>query len=202
LVGNLARPGGNVTGTSARGVDVVGKQLELIHELLPRISRVAVIWNPANRVFQRQQLNEASAAAAKLRWQLQFFEVRKPEDLGRVFTAIRNKRLEAVLVLPDPVFGTHATAIADLGLQHRLPVVGGLRRYAAAGVLATYGGDYDESARRAAAYVDRILKGARPGDLPVDQSTKFELVVNAKSAKALGVTIPQSVLLRATDVIE
>jgi putative tryptophan/tyrosine transport system substrate-binding protein len=202
LVGSLARPGGNVTGTSTRAADVVGKQLELVHELFPHVTRVAVLWNSANQVFQRQTVNEARGAAAKLRLQLQFFEARDLDELDRAFAAISQERLEAIMVLPDPVFGSHAKVIGDLSIKYRLPVVGGTRLYAKTGVLATYGPDYSESYRRAAAYVDKILKGARPADLPVEQNTKFELVVNAGSARALGVTIPQSVLLRASDVIE
>lgn len=202
LVGSLGRPGGNVTGTSNRATDVVGKQLELLHELLPRLSRVAVLWNPDNRVFQRQQLNEIRTAAAKLRLQLQFFELREPKELDRVLTAIRQEHLQALLVLPDPIFGTHAQAVGDLAIKYRLPVVGGSRLYAQSGALATYGPDYYEGYRRAAAYVDKILKGARPADLSVEQNTKFELIVNAKTATALGVAIPQSVQLRADWVIQ
>jgi putative ABC transport system substrate-binding protein len=202
LVDSLARPGGNVTGTSTRAADVVGKQLELVHELFPRVTRVAVLWNSANQVFQRQTVNEARVAAAKLQVQLQFFEARNAEELGRAFTAISNERLEVMMVLPDPVFGAHAKVIGELAIKYRLPVVAGARLYAKTGVLATYGPDYIESNRRAAVYVDKILKGARPADLPVEQNTKFELLINARSGKALGVTIPQSVLLRASEVIE
>lgn len=202
LVASLARPGGNVTGTSSLAADVVGKQLELLHEIFPKASRVAALWNPANPVFQKLQLAEVKAAAAKLRVQLQFVEARTPGDLDRAFAAMARERPGALLVLGDPMFGSNFARIAALAIKHRLPAVGGSRESAEAGALVTYGPDYSEAYQRAAAYVDKILKGGRPGELPVEQTTKFELVVNAKTARAIGVTIPPSVVMRADKVVE
>lgn len=202
LVASLARPGGNVTGTSSLAADVVGKQLALLHEIFPKASRVAALWNPANPVFQKLQLAEVKAAAAKLRVQLQFVEARTPGDLDRAFAAMARERPGALLVLGDPMFGSNFARIAALAIKHRLPAVSGSRESAEAGALVTYGPDYSEAYQRAAAYVDKILKGGRPGELPVEQTTKFELVVNAKTARAIGVTIPQSVVMRADKVVE
>jgi ABC-type uncharacterized transport system substrate-binding protein len=202
LVSDLARPGGNVTGTSGVGADIVAKQLELVRTLLPGATRVTALWNPGNRTFQQQLLNEARAAAPKLRLQLQLVEARTPDDLDHVFVAIGKDRPDAVLVLADPMLGSNAKRIADLALKHRLPAVSMLRAYAEAGAVATYGQSFDDSYRRAATYVDKILKGAKPGDLSVEQPTKIELVINLKTAKALGITVPSSLLLRADEVIQ
>jgi putative ABC transport system substrate-binding protein len=202
LVSNLARPGGNITGTSGPGVDMVAKQLELVRTLLPNASRVTALWNPSNRVFQEQMLNEAMATAPKLRLQLGTVEVRAPEDLDRAFVAVIRDRPDALLVLADPMLGSQAKRIAEVAVKHRLPTVSMVRGYAEAGVLATYGQSFPDSYRRAAAYVDRILKGAKAGDLPVEQPTKLELVINLKTAKVLGLTIPQPLLLRADEVIQ
>ena len=202
LVMNLARPGGNVTGTSSEAADVVGKQLELLLEMLPKVSRVTALWNPANPVPQKQQLEEAKAAAAKLKAQLQLVEARTPDELDQVFAAIAKQRTHALLVLADPIFVVQAARIAGLVNRHRLPAVSGPREFADAGCLMTYGPSYSDGYRLAATYVDRILKGARPADLPVEQPITFELVINLKTAKALGLTIPQSLLLRADQVIE
>jgi len=181
---------------------VVGKQLEVLHELLPRTSRVATLWNPANLVFQQQLLTEAKATAAKLRIQLQLVDARTAQEIERAFVAISKAKADAVLVLADPVFVSHAKRIADLAIEHRIPTVGGTRAFAEAGVVATYGFEVFDDYRRAAAYVDRILKGASPADLPVERSTKVELVINAKTAKALGLTIPKALAARADQVID
>ncbi len=202
LVASLARPGGNVTGTSAVAADVVGKQLELLQEMLPKVSRVSALWNPANPVFQKRQLGEARAAASKLRIQLQLVEARTGADLDRAFAAIAKQRVDALAVLGDPVFTSHAGRIADLAARHRLPTVGGSAEQADAGILMTYGPSYSEAHQRAVVFVDRILKGASPADLPVEQSTKFELVVNTRAARGLGLTIPQSLVVRADRVLE
>jgi len=202
LVSNLARPGGNITGTSGAGVDIVAKQLELVRTLLPNAARVAVLWNPSNRVFQQQILNEAKSAAPNLRLQLGTFEARTLDDLDGAFVAVSKDRPDALLILADPMLGSQAKRIADLAVRHRLPAVSMIRGYAEAGALATYGQSFADSYRRAAVYVDRILKGANAGDLPVEQPTKVELVINLKTAKALGITIPQSLLVRADEVIQ
>jgi putative ABC transport system substrate-binding protein len=202
LVSNLARPGGNITGTSGAGVDIVAKQLELVRTLLPNAARVAALWNPSNRVFQQQMLNQAMSTAPNLRLQLGTFEARTPDDLDGAFVAMSKDRPDALLILADPMLGSQAKRIADLAVRHRLPAVSMIRGYAEAGALATYGQSFADSYRRAAVYVDRILKGAKAGDLPVEQPTKVELVINLKTAKALGLTIPQSLMLRADELIQ
>lgn len=202
LVASLARPGGNVTGTSTLSADVVGKQLELVRELLPGVSLAAALWNPANRVFQQQQLEQASAAAGRLRMQLKYFDARTPDEIDRAFPAMSKERAAVLVVLGDPLFASHARRIADLAVRHRLPTVSATRPFAEAGVMATYGPDFADAYRRAAAYVDRILKGAKPADLPVEQPTKFELIINAKTARTLGFSIPPSLVARADLIIE
>jgi putative ABC transport system substrate-binding protein len=202
LVASLARPGGNVTGTSTMAADVVGKQLESLREMLPKASRVATLRNPANFVFQKLQLGEAKAAAAKLKVQLQLFEARTPNQLDGAFTSMARQRPDALLILADPMFGSQWARIAELAARHRIPAVSGAREYADAGGLMTYGPDFLEAYQRAGRYVDQILKGGRPADLPVEQSTKFELVINARTAAALGITIPRSLVGRADRVVE
>ena len=202
LVTSLARPGGNVTGTSATVADIVGKQLELLREMLPGVSRVAALWNPANPVFQKQQLGETMTAAAALRVQLRLVEARTSDELDRAFTAIAGQRTDALLILGDPMFTLHRARIGELAARRRLPTVSGASEFADAGVLATYGPSFADAYRLAAPYVDRLLKGAKPADLPVERIAKFELVINARTARTLGVTIPQSVAVRAERVIE
>lgn len=202
LVASLARPGGNVTGTSSLAANVVGKQLESLREMLPKVSRVATLWNPANPVFQKLQLGEVKAAAAKLRLQIQLFEARTPDRLDHAFTSMARQRPEALLVLGDPMFGAHWARIAELAARHRMPTVSGTREFADAGGLMTYGPDYFEAYQRAGRYVDQILRGGRPADLPVEQSTKFELVLNARTAATLRITIPRSLVGRADRVVE
>lgn len=202
LVASLGRPGGNVTGTSAVAAGVAGKQLELLRELIPGIARVAALWNPANAVFQDQQLKEMQDAAAALKIELQLFEARSADEFERAFAAMAAARPPALLVLGDPVFVTHARKLAELALKHRLPSVSGAGSLAEGGLLVTYGPNYRDAFVRAASYVDRILKGARPADLPVERSARFELVINAATARALGVTLPQSLRVRADEVID
>jgi putative tryptophan/tyrosine transport system substrate-binding protein len=202
LVANLARPGGNVTGTVGLVSMVVGKQLELIRELRPGAVRVATLWNPANAVFQQQSLAEARASAARLRMQLKLLSASSAAEIDSVLAEVVAARPDAVQVLSDPLFVANATHLGETMLRHRLLAVGGFRGYAAAGMVATYGPDLAESARRAASYVDRILRGAAPGELAVEQSSKFELVVNLKAAKSLSVAVPRSLLLRADEVIQ
>jgi putative ABC transport system substrate-binding protein len=202
LVRTLGRPGGNVTGTSAITSGVAGKQLELLRDLRHDARNVAVLWNPSNRVFQAQQLSEIRAAAAKLRIQLQLFEAQRPEDLEKTFLKIREARADALLATGDPMLVSQASRIADLAVRHRIAAVSAARAYAEAGLLATYGPDFSDAYRRAANYVDRILKGAKPADLPVEQSTKFELLINARTARALGIAFPQTLIARADQIIE
>jgi putative ABC transport system substrate-binding protein len=201
LVGNLARPGGNVTGTASQSHAAVGKQFELIHTLVPRIARVAVLWDPANAIFQQLMLSEALGAAARLHILARMIEVRSRDDLERTFAAFPNDRPDAVMILQDPLFVANANRIAELALANRMPVFSGSRPLAEAGILAAYGTDLSAVAKRSAVYVQKILKGAKPGDLPVELPTKFELVINEKTANALGIAIPAAVRARADEVI-
>ena len=202
LVGNLARPGGNVTGTSLQANAVVGKQIELIHQLLPNATRIAALWNPANVIHQQLMLSEALAAGARQRLLVRIGEVRAAKELDSAFTTLESERPDAVLMLADSMFISNAARIGELALAHRLPVIsGGSGVLAQAGILATYGADVADVARRSAAYVQKILRGAKPGDLAVELPTKFELIINARTAKALGIHVPASVLTRADEVI-
>jgi len=204
LVASLGRPGGNITGTSGMAPEVVGKSLELLKETVPKVSRVAVLWNPANPVFQAQMLSETKVAARVLGVQLQILEARGLNELDTAFAAMTRERAGALLVLTDPMFLRHRPRIADLAVKSRLPAMygGGGGEYAEAGGLLSYGPNYAELFRRGATYVDKILKGAKPADLPVEQPMRFELVINMKTARALGLTIPQSVLIRADQLIQ
>jgi putative ABC transport system substrate-binding protein len=201
LVASLARPGGNITGTSLMVDEVVGKHLALLKEILPKISRIGVIWNPANPVFQKLQLRAVDVTARELNVGLQKLEARDPVEIERAFAATAKEATRALVILSDPLFVTHRKQIANLALKHRLPAATGPREYAESGLLMSYGPIYPDSFRRAAIYVDKILKGAKPADLPVERPTKFELVINLKTAKQIGLTIPQSVLFRADKVI-
>jgi len=201
LVASLARPGANVTGNSILGPDLVGKRLELLKEVVPGISRVAVLLNPTNPLHALH-MRELGAAAKALGVTLQPLEARSPDDLERVFGTAAGGRAGAVLVFGDPVLTAHRARMATVAAKHRLPTIYELSGFAEAGGLINYGPNLHELFRVAAGYVDRILKGARPADLPVQQPTTFELVINLKTARSLGLTIPQSLLLRADHVIE
>ncbi len=203
LVASLARPGGNITGTAILGADIFGKQLELLKEIVPRTSTVGVLFDPANPAQTDQLQNELAAAAAVLAVKLHPLRVDASSALDAVFAEALRKRADALVVYPlgGPELGV-GRAVADLAIKHRLATVTTFRAYAEQGVLASFSGSVDEQYQRAAVYIDKILRGARPADLPVEQPTKFELVINMKTAKALGLTIPQSVLLRADQIIE
>jgi putative ABC transport system substrate-binding protein len=201
LVASLARPGTNVTGlTLIAGAEIVGKYLELLKESLPKVSRVAVLWNPANAAHP-SLVREAESSARTLGVQLQLAGVRGPDEVDNALAAMARERVGALMVLPDSMFVAERTRLAELATKHRLPAMYGLRLHAEAGGLMAYSANLPDSARRAAAFVDRILKGAKPADLPVERPTKFELVINLKTAKALGLTIPPAVLARADEVI-
>jgi putative ABC transport system substrate-binding protein len=202
LVRSLARPGGNVTGTSVPLGEAAAKALEVLKQILPALRRVAVLRNPANAVFQAQLVKETEAAAQSLKIQLLMFEAGDVIEIDRAFERIVSQRPEALIVIPDPVFTVHRAQIAALAVKHRLPSVSAVIEYADAGLLAAYAPSFSELGARAAAQVDKILKGAKAGDLPVEQATKYELVVNLKTAKSIGLTIPPSVSLRAHRVIE
>ena len=201
LVASLARPGGNLTGTSAMTAETAGKPLGLLKETLPKISRVAALWNPANPVFQASHLREVEVTAKALGVKLQSLKARDPEEIDRAFAAIVRERTSALQLLGDPVFASNRKQIAALAIKHRLPAVSGPKEYADAGLLMSYGASFPESYRRAATYVDKILKGTKPADIPIERPTKFEFVINLKTAKLIGVNVPQSVLFRADKVI-
>ena len=204
IVSSLARPGGNVTGLSLLLPELVGKRLELFKQAVPGISRIAVLWQPggSGKRTERELLREAETAARPLSLQLQFVEARSPTDIDKAFSEMTRMRAEALTVLSTPMFGAEQRRLVDMAAKHRLPTVFQFRQYVEAGGLMSYGPDLADLYRRAATYVDRILKGAKPTDLPVEQPIKFELVINMKTARALGLTIPKSLLARADEVIE
>ena len=202
IIASLARPGANITGTSVMSDELVGKQLELLKETFPKISRVAALWNPANPVFQKLQLGALEATARALNITLHKLEARDRDGIERAFKAIAKERTRALHLLNDPVFSGQRTRIAELAIEQRLPAISGLKEDAEAELLMTYGANFPESARRAATHVDKILKGTKPTDIPVERPIKFEFVINLKTAKRIGVTMPQSVLFRADQVIK
>ncbi len=201
LVESLARPGGNITGLSEMLPELAGKRLELLKEIVPKLSRVAVLWNPQGRT-STLSWKELQLPARELGVQLHSLEVRSSNDFDKAFKGATRARAGALAIMPDPVFGTNLKRIADLAAKSRLPSIFHLTKFVDAGGLVAYGPNRSDSFRRAATYVDKILKGAKPADLPVEQPTRFELVINLKTAKALGLTIPQSVLIRADQVIQ
>jgi putative tryptophan/tyrosine transport system substrate-binding protein len=201
LVASLAQPGGNVTGMSLMAPDLGGKRLELLKELLPRLARVAVLWNAANP-YSANVFKETLAAGRVLGVQLQSLGVRNPEDLDVAFEAARQQHPDALVSVEDPFTGSYRKRITDFAIAARLPSLYGLREDVDAGGLLSYGANLAELYRRAAGYVDKILKGAKPADLPVQQPTTFELVINLKTARLLGLEIPPTLLARADEVIE
>jgi putative ABC transport system substrate-binding protein len=200
LVASLARPGGNVTGNSILAPELNGKRLELIRELVPGVSRIAALSNPTNPITALD-VTAAEAAARGLGVSLHVLEVRDRDDFDRAFQVAREVRAGALLVFADPFILAHRTRVARLAVGSRLPAVFGFSGFADAGGLADYGPDLAVMFRRAALYIDKILKGAKPADLPVEQPTRLELVLNMATAKTLGLQIPPSVLLRADRVI-
>jgi putative tryptophan/tyrosine transport system substrate-binding protein len=200
LVASLHRPGGNVTGLTVSLPELSGKRLELLKEAVPRASPVAVLWNPANPATAADW-KETLAAARALGVTLQSMEVSAADDFVRAFSAMSRRRPAALMTIVDTVTHPYREIIADFALKNRLPTIAS-SEFAEAGGLMSYGPNLPEMFRRAAAYVDKILKGAKPADLPVEQPRRFELVINLKTAKALGLTIPPSILVRADRVIE
>jgi putative ABC transport system substrate-binding protein len=200
FVASLARPGGNITGLSTLSPEISGKQLELLKEIVPRLSRVAVLGtstNPGNA----QSLREVEIAAAAFKVQLQYLDVLDPKDIETAFRAAGKGRANALLVLPSPVVFLQRTQVLELVVKHRLPAMYSQREFLEAGGLMTYGTNFADLWRRAATYVDKILKGRTPADLPVEQPMKFEFIINLKAAKQIGLTIPPNVLVRADKVI-
>jgi putative tryptophan/tyrosine transport system substrate-binding protein len=197
---SLARPGGNITGVSNLAVEMVGKWLQLLREADPRMSHVAVLWNPANSTHHALW-KEAQARARELRIRVMGVEFSGPGEFEKGFSAMALARVDGVLVLPDPVTSSNRAKLAELLAKHRLPGIALFRESAEDGFLMSYGVSAYDNHRRAAVYVDRILKGAKPGELAIEQATKFELVINLRTAQALGLALPPSLLSRADEVI-
>ncbi len=201
LVSSLAHPRGNVTGLSLMAPDLGGKRLELLKELLPGLSRVAVLWNAANP-YAANVFRETERAAQTLGIEVQSLEVRGPDDFDTAFDAATAKHPEGLITVEDPLTVSNRQRIVDFAAASRLPAVHGVREFTQAGGLIAYGANLVDLARRAATYVDKILRGAKPADLPVQQPTKFDFAINLRAAKALGLTFPPSLLARADEVIE
>jgi putative ABC transport system substrate-binding protein len=200
LIASLARPGGNITGLSFMMPEVSGKRLELLQEALPKLSHVAVLWNPAVP-DSTVAFKETQTAAQALGLQLQSHEVWSPDEFAQAFAAMTRAHADALVVISNALFFGHRRQLAELTVRHRLAAMFHLREYAEAGGLMAYGAHAEDLYRRAATYVDKLLKGARPADLPVEQPTKFELVINLKTAQALGLPIPSPLLFQADEVI-
>ena len=201
LIASLARPGGNVTGMTEMAAALGAKRLELLKETIPRISRVGVLWNPPNPAYG-PMLKVLDATAPTMGMELQRLEVRVPQDFERAFQIATRQRARALFVPGDPLVTNRPKKVADLALKYRLPAMTDFRELPRAGGLLSYGPDLVDSYRRAATHVDKILKGAKPGDLPMEQPTKFDFVINLKTARVLGVSIPPSILTQATEVIQ
>jgi putative ABC transport system substrate-binding protein len=201
LVASLARPGGNITGPTLLSDELLGKGLELLREVVPKVTRVAVLWNPTNP-GNAHQLRQAEAAAAASGVRFLPVEARAPAEIDSTFVTMARERAGALLVIMDVIFFDRRERIAALAAKNRLPAIYPYGVFAEAGGLMSYAGSRSDLNRQMAVYVDRILKGAKPSDLPVEQPTKFELVINLKTARALGLTIPPSLLQRADRVIE
>ncbi|MGH8611441.1 MAG: ABC transporter substrate-binding protein, partial [Gammaproteobacteria bacterium] len=200
LVASLAHPDGNVTGLSLMTVELSAKRLQLLTETIPRLTRVAVLWNP-DTPYHPKVIQELKAAAPSLSITLSFADATTLAQFGSAFSKIRRAHAQAIYVIEDGLFLAHRAAIIGLASKARLPAIFAQRRVVEEGGLISYGPRFGDLYRRSAGYVDKILKGAKPSDLPIEQPTKLELVVNLKTAKALGIAIPQSVLLQADEVI-
>ena len=200
LVANLAHPGGNITGLSTMVVELSAKRLQLLKETIPRLTRIAVLGNPATPYYSKA-VEDLKDAVPSLSIELNFVTARTPEEFAPAFSAAGRAHDQALYVIDDAFFVNRRAMLVKLASKARLPVIYGFKLYVDEGGLMSYGPSYEDMLRRSAGYVDKILKGAKPGDLPIEQPTKFELVVNLKAAKALGITIPESILLRADEVI-
>ena len=200
LVANLAHPDGNITGLSTMATELSAKRLQLLKEAIPRATRVAVLWNPDTPTYARA-MEELKAVAPSLSIDLIFVRARAPNDIAPAFSTITRTHTHALYIIPDAFFFTHRAAILKLASEAKVPVIYGERHFADAGALMSYGPNIAEMFRRSAGYVVKILKGTKPADLPIEQPTQFELVVNMRTAKALGIAIPESILVRADDVI-
>jgi putative ABC transport system substrate-binding protein len=198
---SLARPGGNITGLATLAPEISGKQLELLREIAPKLSRVAVLGN-ATQPGHPQALREINLAAGAFGAQVQYLEIRDPKDIETAFRAAGKERADAVLLLPSPITFSQRRQVTDLAVRSRLPTIYGRPEYVEDGGLVFYGVSITDLSRRAATYVDKILKGAKPADIPIEQPKKFELIINLKAAKQIGLTIPPNVLVRADKVIK
>jgi putative ABC transport system substrate-binding protein len=201
IVNSIARPGGNVTGLSSQISDLTSKRLELLNELLPRLERVALMNDSRNPTLLTT-VPEIERAAQVLKIQFKLFDVRNPEDIRLAFSAARSEHIDAIMMGTETTTQANRQLIAELAAEHRLPVIYASKEFVDAGGLISLGVNYQDLYRRAAIYVDKIFKGAKPSDLPIEQPTKFELVINLKSAKALGLDMPPTLLARADEVIE
>jgi putative ABC transport system substrate-binding protein len=201
LITNLARPGGNVTGMSILAPELGGKRLAILKEAVPTMTQVAVLWNAAYP-GKAAEFRDSKATAAALKVTLHSVEVRAPNDFQRAFSSLGRHHPNAMVTFADPLTVSNRRQIVDYATRQHLPMIAELRQFAEAGALMSYGASLADLFRRAAGHVDKILKGAKPADLPVEQPTKFELVINLKTAKALGLTIPQSLLVRADEIIQ
>jgi len=201
VVPNLGRPGGNITGLSSIAPDLEGKRLELLREVVPKLSHVAFFLNPAN-AFHTASMRQARVAAQSLGIKLQPMEVNKSEQLDGAFASIVKEKPDALLILADRVFLHNRKRMMEFAIQQRLPSVNAYRELVEAGGLISYGPSYEDMHRRAAVYVDKILKGTKPADLPIEQPTKFTLLINLKTAKTLGLTVPPTLVARADELIE
>jgi putative tryptophan/tyrosine transport system substrate-binding protein len=202
LVANLARPGGNITGSTDMSADLAAKRFELLREAVPKALRIAALWYPAQGASDELEMKLIEMAAHRSGVQFQPVAVRNPEDFPKAYADMIKQRADGVIIIQGSFTAFHSKQLSELAAKHRLPSISEEAVWAESGCLLSYGPDKVHSWRRAASYVDRILKGAKPGDLPIEQPTKFELVVNMKTAKSLGVTIPHSILVRADRVIE
>ncbi len=201
FIASLARPGGNITGASLLATELTAKRLQLLKEILPALTRLAVLWSGANASVI-QKLKQIQAAAPQFGVQLHAFELRVPDDLDKAFESAVQFGAQAVMTTEDAIQITHRARVVELGKRHMMPVASEFGEFAQAGTLMSFGPSILDQFRYAASYVDKLFKGARPSDLPVEQATRFELIVNLKTAKALGLTIPPSVLSRADEVIQ
>ena len=199
MISSLARPGGNVTGITANWDDLSGKRLELLKETIPRLTRIAVLWNSS--AGRETQWKASQVAAKDLHIQLHSMQIRTGEDLRNAFKGAASAKSGAVAVTQSSEIGSNIESVIQLATEHRLPAIYAVPEYTEAGAMMAYGGSRNDLARRAARYVDKILKGAKPADLPVEQPTKFDLAINLKTAKQIGVTVPPNVLARADKVI-
>jgi putative ABC transport system substrate-binding protein len=204
LIKNLSRPEGNITGLSTMTTDLTAKRVQLLKETLPRLTRLGVLWNPTNppSPFQAKIIEDLKAAATSLGIELRMATAATVQQFRSAINEISRAQVQALYLVENPMFYAHRKALATLALQFRLPAIYGTKLFADDGGLMSYGANYSDQARRAAAYVDKFLRGTKPEDLPVEQATELQLVVNLRTAKALGVTIPQSVLGRADEVLQ